>query len=157
MDTSTFLILTHWSPGLFFPRSDRGFRTLGGPWSSIISTHLRPIIILSLFFRQKTACPRDIFDDDAADATYETETTDNIDDDLQGGGGVPRGNCSRSRFNPNCIVNCWRFISNQITWMTNKIMTPSHSYHKHLAVWSIFLKIFFQDIPFKYISSSSRH
>ena len=54
MDTSTFLILTHWSPGLFFPRSDRGFRTLGGPWSSIISTHLRPIIILR-FSRQKTA------------------------------------------------------------------------------------------------------
>ena len=107
MDTSTFLILTHWSPGLFFPRSDRGFRTLGGPWSSIISTHLRPIIILR-FFRQKTACPRDIFDDDAAAAididaaTYETEetttTTDNIETTCvqEGGGGgvVPRGNCA---------------------------------------------------------------
>ena len=87
----------------------RGFlRTLGGPWSSIISTHLRPIIILSLFFRQKTACPRDIFDDDAAAAaididaaTYEAEetttTTDNIETTCvqEGGGGgvVPRGNC----------------------------------------------------------------
>ena len=36
MDTSTFLILTHWSPGLFFPEVRQGFPN---PWGPMVIHH----------------------------------------------------------------------------------------------------------------------
>ena len=71
MDTSTFLILTHWSPGLFFPEVRQGFPN---PWGPMVihhfdssTPHHHPQIL------QAENCPRDIFDDASDTHTHEKD------------------------------------------------------------------------------------